>query len=104
MKAYCHFKYSTNSELCNCNANEKLGNANEKYARNRMRMRQAAFCSFHRFAPRAASQGQKPADAFLHEAGQIRLGKRQAWRQAKIVASSLSKIAKTLAPLGAKCL
>ncbi|MCI0692375.1 hypothetical protein L0337_10285 [candidate division KSB1 bacterium] len=39
------------------------------------------------FAPilpvRAASQGQKPADDFLNEEGQIRLGKRQARRQAK---------------------
>jgi hypothetical protein len=43
---------------------------------------------FYRFEPRAASRGQKPADDFLHEEGQIRLGNRQARRQAKIVAGA----------------
>jgi hypothetical protein len=50
------------------------------------------------------ASGQKPADDFLHEEGQIRLGKRQARRQAKIVAGARFKIVRILAPLGAKCL
>jgi hypothetical protein len=44
------------------------------------------FCSFCRFARRVS--GQKPADDFLNEKGQIRLGNRQARRQAKIVAGA----------------
>ena len=66
-------------------------------------MRQVAFCTHFtgsRRAPRAASQGQKPVANFLNEAGQIRLGKRQARRQAKIVAGARFKIARTPAQLG----
>ena len=40
--------------------------------------------------------GQKPVDNFLNEEGQIRLGKRQAQRQAKIVAGANFKIARIL--------
>ncbi len=52
--------------------------------------------------PQSRVSGQKPVDDFLNEEGQIRLGKRQAWRQAKIVAGASFKIARTpaLAPLG----
>jgi hypothetical protein len=61
---------------------------------------------FYRFAPRAAFRvsGQKLVNDFLYEEGQILLGKRQARRQAKIVAGARFKIARILAPLGAKCL
>jgi hypothetical protein len=60
-----------------------LCNANEKYARNRMRMRQVAFAPILPVRAAYRVSGQKPADAFLHEEGQMRLGKRQARRQAK---------------------
>lgn len=44
--------------------------------------------SLWKFPKWRRASGQKPADDFLNEEGQIRLSKRQARRQAKIVADA----------------